>query len=189
MKNRTIFFLGILLVAVGAYYFLPGRRNPADDFKKTYEFQSGIVAFRYPDNYFLEEKDLSTGARSRYVAIMTEDTEENRLVREGQAPGREGPTAITFDFIQNLGEWPDAETFVRGSNDSNFKLGPGVIAAVAVGGRPAVTYEWDGLYRGESTVFLVDGYVVMASVTYLTAEDTIRSDFKNIVETVSVKSS
>lgn len=196
MKLSKLLFALIIVVfvALGAYAVVAFRAqeaqpqysgNAQDDNVASYSSSTLRLAFNYPDNYFLEEKDVSTPQRGRYAVILTEDTEENRLVREGKAPGREGPVAITVDVFQNNLEKTIAETWVRSTNDSNYKLSPdGMLTSATVGSKEGVLYSWDGLYGARSVVVADDNFVYMFTVTYLGAEDQIIEDFEQILKTV-----
>lgn len=145
------------------------------------------LAFKYPSHYFLEEKNTGTPQRGRTTIILTEDTEENRLVREGKSPGREGPVAITIDIHQNNLDNLSAEAWIRGSNDSNFKLSNGLLTSVMLGGYPAIQYVWSGLYEADNVVSAANGNLYSLSVTYIAPNDQIRNDFRELLKTVSLQ--
>src|SRR3989344_7074505 len=42
------------------------------------------ISFFYPKGYHLEEREVGDALRYRTTIVLTEDTEENRLVREGK---------------------------------------------------------------------------------------------------------
>ncbi|MEK9131414.1 MAG: hypothetical protein AAB447_00715 [Patescibacteria group bacterium] len=142
------------------------------------------IEFFYPKNYFLETKEFGNAERRHVAIILTEDTKENKAVREGRAPGREGPVAITFDLYQN----PEGGTplqWVKGNNNSNYKLSStGTIRNTIVASESAVAYSFSGLYEADATAFAHRGYMVLATVTYLTPEDQIRKDFTALLKTV-----
>jgi hypothetical protein len=119
--------------------------------------------------------------------MLTEDTSENKAVREGDAPGREGPTAITIDVYQNNLDKQDAESFIKGSSDSNYKLGNGVLATTTRGSVVGTEYSWSGLYEGRSFVIAKPDYIYMFSVTRLDSTDRILQDFDNLLRTVTIK--
>lgn len=143
------------------------------------------LSFEYPSYYFLEEKNTGTAQGGRTTIILTEDTEENRLVREGKSPGREGPVAITIDVYQNSSEDLSAEAWVRGSNDSNFKLSNGLLSVTDVGGERGVAYAWSGLYEADNVAVSSNGKVYSFVVTYIAPNDQIRNDFQKLLKTVS----
>jgi len=109
-------------------------------------------------------------------------------VRHPEPPaGGEGPPTINLDLYQNdldrltVGQW------VIGSNQSNFKLSPtGKVQTFTFAGREALSYEWDGLYRGETVVLATPEYVYAFSVNWLTPDDEIRRDFYRLLETITI---
>lgn len=190
-KNNSQTFstvLVLLLIIGGAIYFFLSKKNTdlpeIQDDIKTYVSDTYGFNFSYPAKYFLEEKEVGNGERGHYAIILTEDTEENRLVREGNTPGREGPVAITFDVYQNNLDNMTLQQWVEGTNDSNYKLAKGPYVATSVGGKTAVLYEWSGLYEGRTIAVLLDTVIIAINATYITPEDQILKDFSTILETV-----
>jgi hypothetical protein len=188
--KKIIAIIVLLIVLIGLVVFSRSRSaTPVDETLKTYSSQTLGVSFEYPAHYYLEEKNTGSPQRNRMTLVLYEDTEENREVREGTAPPREGPTAITLDFFQLVeNESYTPADWVRGISNSNYKLSPdGVITETSIAGREAVSYRWSGLYEGHSTVFMHDNNVVMASVTYITPEDEIISVFNNLMNSISLE--
>ena len=100
--KKIILLAGVLiLIAFGYLVFAPSESPVQTETVETYSSEKYGIAFSYPQRYFLEEKELGNAERAHHAIILTEDTEENRDVREGRAPGREGPVSITIDFYQN----------------------------------------------------------------------------------------
>lgn len=154
---------------------------------KVYASEEFGISFEYPDKYFLEEKSLGNGERIHHTIILTEDTEENRMVREGQAPGREGPIAITIDIFQNDVHYLRAEDWVKNNNSSNWKLPPDEdMSESEISGLPAVTYPWSGLYEGRSVVALTEDFIYMFSETHMSPQDFTVSDFDSLLRTVEI---
>lgn len=143
------------------------------------------IRFRYPTHYFLEEREVGNAERAHYLVMLTEDTEENRLVREGKAPGREGPIAITLDVFQNM-EQQSVESFIKNTSQTNYKLGDGVLTKTKVGTRDALSYRWSGLYEGRSVAFVNGPHVFLWSVTWLTPDDRIIKDFDEMVRAAEI---
>lgn len=169
----------------------PVVENQTPDVNQVQKYESAKygISFNYPETYYLEEKDTSTGARYRYDIILTEDTEENRQLRNNptSTPPREGPVAITVSLHQNYLDNQSIAEWVKGSSFSNYKLRSNdQFATTSVAGTEAVSYDWSGLYEGRSYVFEHNGYIVMASVTFLTPEDRIVKDFDNIIESLKL---
>ncbi|PIT92069.1 MAG: hypothetical protein COU08_04415 [Candidatus Harrisonbacteria bacterium CG10_big_fil_rev_8_21_14_0_10_42_17] len=150
---------------------------------KTYDSKQFGLRFLYPETYYLETRELGDGHRGHFSIVLTEDTEENRLLREGKLPGREGPVAITVDLYQSP-ETLDPVAWMKGFSFSNFKLSDGEYEERIVADKPAVSYSWDGLYQGDSVVVSHQDYVALFSVTHLTPYDPIRSFFSELMNSV-----
>ena len=140
--------------------------------------------FRYPKTYFLEEREIGDAHRGHYLVMLTDDTEENRLVREGKSPGREGPVAVTFDIYQNDLDRVSLAEWLTGTNNSNFKLGDGTYATSTIAGREAVVYKWSGLYEADNVAFVHANSIFSAAVTYIDPNEGIRKDFRRILSTI-----
>lgn len=171
---------GLLLFALGKSWV--SMKNPIPEKStKTYESQIFGLKFSYPAYYFLEEKNIEAG---HTAIILTEDTEENRAVREGEMPGREGPTAITFDIYENPSQLSPLE-WVEESRASNFHISKGEYEEIYVAGKPSISYSFDGLYQADSVVLSHRGNILMLTAMYLEPSDQIRKDFYEIIKTLS----
>jgi flagellar basal body rod protein FlgG len=191
--TKKIIITGIIIVVLGLIVWTLQIKNlgtnTGDVNTKTYNSSLFGFSFDYPENYFLEEKDLGNSERMHTVLVLTEDSEENRTLREGTASttAREGPTAITIDVFQNL-ENETGESWIRGNGNSNFKLSPdGILLTAKVGSRDGYAYRWSGLYEGNSIVFSHKGNIIMSSVTYLGPNDQIVRDFDIIMRSFELK--
>ncbi len=176
MDKKTLLILVVLIVVAGAalYALKTGRISIGD---KTYSNSTYGIAFTYPSEYELEERAVDSGHTS--VTLIHKD---NLPVPQNG----EGPTAITLDVYRYLGSM-GAENWVRTSSNSNFQLSSdGALGVSELDGAEVVTYTWDGLYRGDSVVFVQGEDIVMLSATYLTPEDAIRSDFSNLLATLKL---
>lgn len=162
----------------------PGSATSTPDIK-TYSSDIFGISFKYPKLYYLEEREVGNAERTHYFIMLSEDTEENRLVREGKSPGREGPTAITLDVFQNM-EQLSPEAFVKNNSNTNYKMGDGVLTPTKVGTRDALSYRWSGLYEGRSVVFMNGPHMFVWSVTWLTPEDRIIKDFDEILKNAEI---
>lgn len=181
---RRFLYSGIgalCLVALGIFLY-----SNLDTKNVSFTSSSTGISFIYPGTYHLEEKNTGTGERSRFTIVLMEDTEENKAVRDGTAPPREGPVTITIDAFQNNLDSYTAESWIRGTNDSNYKLSPdGVIEETAISGEKALKYRWSGLYEGETYALAQGDWIFALSVTYMSKEDLIRTDFQKILDTVT----
>lgn len=196
--SRTMIVLCIVAGLAGTLYysylskpsliFEPGVVPPGADVsdvpKDWLVYRNNRFSFTlyYPKNYFLEEKDLSIPGRFHYAIILTADTEENRLVREGKAPGREGPVAITLDIYQNDFDKRSALQWIFWHTDANFKLGSGFYTMGVLGGAEAVMYSFDGLYHADATVAAHGDAIFMLTGTYLTRVDEIHFYYKDVLD-------
>lgn len=197
--NRLIVSLigAALLIGVGAYIYTnidsagpqTGERpDVVNESMQTYTSPNTGLTLTYPVKYFLEEKNTGSPQRGRFTIVLMEDTAENKAVREGTGPAREGPPTITIDMFQNDLDSYTADSWIRGTNDSNYKLSPnGVIATTSINGVSALSYRWSGLYEGETRVIARPDWVYVLSVTWLTREDALVSDFEAILSTIELE--
>lgn len=176
MRTKTIVLLALLaIVAASAAIFLFGPL-------KRYESKALGIKFSYPRNYFVEEKNLSDGVRA---IILTEDTEENRLVREGKSPGRDGPTAIMI-VVHAHPVSTSTIDWMKQDPSSNYHLAVDNFERRDFRGMDSILYVTDGLYFGDNIVIEINGNIIHMSVTYLTQEDSIRDDFKRVIDTMEL---
>jgi hypothetical protein len=188
MKKISIIVL-ILVVIIGLFWL-----TRSNDIKETgvpttfstYSNDTLGVSFDYPDRYFLEERDVDTTHRLHRQIVLLEDTEWNRKISRGEIADTEGPPAIMLDVFQNDLDRQSARDFITGSNNSNYKMGPGTIATSTKGDTVGLEYVWSGLYEGKSFVIANEDFVYMFSVTYMSPEDEIISDFEALLSTVEV---
>jgi hypothetical protein len=185
--HKLFIGIGAVILITGIFFsVLDNSTAPTASNLKTYSNESLGISFKYPSLYYLEEVERGNGERGHFVITMYEDTEENKAVREGNSPGREGPTAITLELYQSP-EQPDLMTWIQGHSGSNYKLSNGNVSPTTLAGQEAYSYRWDGLYGGLSVVFKNRDYVAFTSVTYLTPEDRIITDFNELLKTVELK--
>lgn len=188
--NKKSYFVGPLMffcIIIGAIVIKNKSASVYIEVEETSHYTKYVsektgFTFLYPQTYFLEEKNLNTPQREHHAIILTEDTAENRLVREGKSPGREGPVAITVDVYQNLEDASVSDWIqTHGGNASNWKLDGRNLTQISIQGKEAFSYNWSGLYEARSVVFAHKGNIIMTTVTYITSEDTIISVFENIL--------
>lgn len=176
MEKKTILIAAAIIIVLGAsvYAFSTGLISFGS---RTYSNSTLGVSFKYPTAYVLEERAID----SAHTAVTLIQKENLPVPQNG-----EGPTAITVDVFRYLGSM-GAENWVRTSANSNFQLAvDGELEVAELDGAEVVTYTWDGLYRGDSLVFVHGDSIVMFSVTYLTPEDVIRTDFSDLISTVKL---
>lgn len=139
------------------------------------------LAFSYPSSLFLEERQLGNGERGHVQILLMDDTEENRLLREGKSPPRDGPVTITVDVIDNEFENLSLNQWILNDSRSNYKLATSPVSSTTIVGLPAISYSATGLYESDVVVVLVGKYVVLFTVTYITKDDSLRQIFTDTV--------
>jgi hypothetical protein len=173
----------LLLIAVIALLVWGGFKiyEGEDTVRSLKTYSSEDISFQYPAYFFLEERVVNSSQRYHRQIMLTEDTEENRLVREGRTEPREGPTAITIDIFQNDLDNMTLMQFVTGTNNSNYKLGSGKVSTTTIGSLTGLEYFWSGLYEGRSFVASNSENIYHFAVTFMGSEDMIIGDFETIV--------
>lgn len=195
--KKTIIWLVVAVVLLGvAAYFLPykswddtrgsGPDGNVSNQPKVFESEDLGLSFEYPNDYFLEVKSTGNAERYRFTIVLTEDTEANRQIRDGEVVGGEGPTAITVDVFQNTPESYTPLSWVQDVNHSNFKLSNGQTATTTVSGLPAVSYQWSGLYEADATVTATARWVYSFTATYIASTDRTRADLVELIKTVKI---
>lgn len=153
---------------------------------KSYDAPEYGISFEYPSHYLLSEAEVGNGERAQYHIDLVEDTPENRNLKAGLSPGRDGPTSISFDIFQNNLDKTGLVEWVKGNSNSNFKLSLGTYEKTEVSGVPAVFYRHSGLYEANAFVFGHGGNIIKATVTYLSPDDPIVGDFSGVLSTVEL---
>lgn len=185
----SVLLLAIALIALLFFTKIPEQAVPIAvpvlQQYTPYHGATSTITFQYPVAYHLEEIDESTPERKRYAVTLMEDTAENEAVRGGTSIPREGPITITITSYQNDLDNTPLATWVTGTLDSNWKLGDGTYASTTVGGIPALSYDWDGLYRGHTIAVAYGGYIHAFTVTSMERTDHILTVFDELMETVT----
>jgi hypothetical protein len=185
MKNIVKFTIiaAAALLVWGGFKVYEG----ADTARTMKTYSSSEISFEYPALYHLEEKAVTGEQRNYRQIILTEDTEENRLVREGKSPGREGPVAITIDIFPNTLGKQTLMQFVTGESDSNYKLGAGKVSTTTIGSQTGLEYYWSGLYEGRSFVTSNSVNIYHFAVAFMNYDAPIVDDFEAVLSTVEIK--
>lgn len=179
--NKTWVGVIVIIVVVALGYFLMGGDKQANNHPETDTYTSANLTFTYPTTYNLTEREIGNAERLHKQLTLINKSEELREMSEG-------PTAITIDIYQNNLDKLAVEEWVNGSSDSNFKLSPdGKLESLSFAGFKALTYQWDGLYRGETVAVATPDYIYAFAVTTITPDDDIRRDFYQLLETVKLK--
>jgi len=186
MKKSIIIAACLFFVVLCIYAYLsPVEKTESN---RTYQNTEIGLSFDYPGKYFTIET-LAQGEREIRTITLLEDTEENRSLVNNQLPGRESPPTITLTLYQNNLDKYDAETFINNNSHSNFKLSDGKITNTALGNIPALKYNATGLYENENIVAATPSFVYMATVNFSSPQDTIITDFNNIISTLKITTS
>ncbi len=179
VTKKIIVIIVVVAVMLGIMKFEYDQRELPPSLK-TYTSEVRGVSFSYPPYYFLEEKTEG----DTQIIILTEGTEENRMVREGKSPGRDGPVAITFQFFPNLKNQTPKD-WVKDSTSSNFRLSAdGKIEERIIDKKIGASYSWSGLYEAKSAAVLIKNSILMISGTYIDPTDQIISDYETILKTI-----
>jgi len=185
MNTKKIIVIIVLIAVILAIMKIEYDREPGSTLK-TYSSKELGISFSYPEYYFLEEKN----EENRRVLILTEDTEENRLLREGlpeNTPGRDGPVAITFQVFPNTKN-QTAKDWVKDSTSSNFRLSTdGKIEETIISNKIGARYSTTGLYEAKNVVITVKNYILMVSGTYIDPTDRIISDYEAILKNIHIE--
>lgn len=155
---------------------------PEENGIKTFSSPEYKISFDYTSKYIFLDRDLGSPEAPQKAIVMVEDTQRNRDILEGKvAEVGDGPTAITVDIFKNstaltVDAWVDANT--NWTSEGNMK------EPVTVQGKTGVTYFWDGLYAGKSSVITDGLYTYVFSVTWITEEDQMVKDFEDLLGSV-----
>jgi hypothetical protein len=139
------------------------------------------LSFSYPQTYVLEERDAPGSGMRRHHIITLIPKADLPLPKDG-----EGPPAITIELYQNDLDGQTTEGWIRNTSASNWKLSEGRLATTTVGGLPALSYRWSGLYEGTTIVSATPNWVHVFTVTYLEMGAPIVQDFVAIRNSVRI---
>jgi hypothetical protein len=181
MDMYKYIILTVVVVALGgiAWYI---TQTPKTSTVSTYTNVAYGISFKYPNTYELQEREVGNGERY-HTAITLADKE----ALANTPRFSEGPPTINIDIFQNNLDQLEVEEWIRGTNDSNYKLSPdGVLTPITIGGEPALWYEVDGLYRMRTIVLAHKDNILMLSVGSFSLEDQIRKDFDNLLASVDL---
>ncbi len=181
-KNIFLVLILILLLAGGGYYLwqsgVSEEPEPVTEVEDN-EYHSAHygVSFSYPDTYTMTEHDQGTAERMVHTVVLIDSAYAN-------SGGMEGPPAIAVSVFENP-ENESLETWIRGNSYSNFKLATDeTLTPTTVGGVPALAYTHSGLYETDAVVVMQNGRVYMFTAGWISADDQIRDDFKEVLNSV-----
>jgi predicted Zn-dependent protease len=177
------FLLGIagLLVVIGAAFFVLQRhgvqsRGAASE--RTFKSQEIGLSFTYPKMYnLIERHDTYKGEPVRTLTLIDASTTVPDM--------SEGPTAISVIEVP-VEAGTDLEAWVRSASISNFQLSADkVFTQTMVAGEPALAYRHSGLYEFDATAVKHGNKIFIFSASWMNADDRIRTDFKNMLASVT----
>lgn len=183
MKGPIIGIVIVLaLLATGAIFYASDALQavPAAPVEQTYANDLFEFSFSYPTGYLLAESEVGVLGRTHHVISIIK--EEDAVPRVNS----EGPTAVTVDIYQNDTKPQTLEEWAQ-SDESNAKLGDGVMTEGTVDGAPSLRYTWSGLYQGETTVFLHNDRIVAVSVTYMSQADDIYAVYGMLLNSLRLR--
>lgn len=186
--NRTLIIAIVLLVLVGGVVMLNTIIEKRADSANlaTYESEEFGLSFKYPSQYLLIERETGNAERRAYSITLIENTPGNRDLLSGRVVG-EGPPAITIQLFQNDLDSYTAEEWIRGVNESNFKLSPEqTLSKATISGKEALSYRWSGLYEATTIVQPRPKWLYAFTVTYLEMGAPIVQDFVTVRDSVKI---
>lgn len=173
----------VIVFATAAYiYKKPVTSQPTGDHTATSTagtFSSSDVgiSFTYPTTYELQSS-LGDGEGPTYViSLMSRDSLPVGV-------NTEAPPAIIVQTFANpknlaLDEW------IRTTSASNWQLSQkGEMGASTVGDESGLGYTYSGLYETTAVAVAHNGKVYLFTVDTLTPQDSIKTDFFNLLDTV-----
>lgn len=190
MNKKLLAAFALLLVLIGAGVFLVLKDSAPTPLTtehpvKTYSSAEYGLIFLYPQNYFFVEHDDTTGGVAHHAVVLYEDTKTAHDIIDGKMPATEAPPAITIDIYDNAAGIA-TEKWIRDTQESNFKLSPdGVLTPVTLGGAPAISYTWSGLYEGRTIALSKKQRLYAFSVGTNSPDDRIVSDFSVVVNSTT----
>ncbi len=182
-KNLILAAILIVVLVVASYLAYVFRPQPAPDTLGTrYQSAAYDLSFTQPEGYYLVERQVGTLERPQLALVLVEDTQENRDVLNGIATTpREGPTAISIDVYPNTDK-RSAEEWMR--QDTNWTIRSSELTPITIAGIPGVSYTWSGLYEGRTSIVTSGTHAYVFSVTWMTREDRILTDFETLLQSV-----
>lgn len=187
VKKESLVRGGLALVVLVAFYLLGSLYVTKETEEKkqamaSYTSTPAALSFEYPKGYYVFEKQVGTETNPQTTIVLVEDTEEHRnVVNNITEDAREWPTMITIDaYVNTKGLAPE----VWAQQETTWKVSDKILRPAIIGVRPAVQYDWSGLYEGTSTIITSDTYAYVVSVTWMSADDQIRKDYAALLQTL-----
>lgn len=143
------------------------------------------ISFDYPKNYFVALERSFDGEREQHAIVLAGDTPANRELFSNPKTATDGPPTITLSIFQNNLDYYTLQSFVEGTNFSNFKLSDGRKTEILIGGEKAWRYRATGLYENDNVVVVRPEYVYMITVFFNGPDDQIIKDFDELLRSVT----
>lgn len=182
MKKIIVGFIAIALIGVAFLYLYPISKEQNDTSYISSEYG---LSFEYPQGYFVAFEQTLDGEREQHAIVLAEDTPAVRALFSNPGSATEGPPTITITIFQNDLDHYTLQSFVEGTNFSNFKLSDENKTETTVGGETAWRYRATGLYENDNVVVVRPEYVYMLTAFFNSPEDQILKDFDAILQTVT----
>ncbi len=190
-KALIIFIVAALLVAgAAAAWFVSSTWKPASSPQPGVEagapfvFDDAGLYFQYPRMYVFESYPLNDESVSWTSLMLIRAADKASAEANGAS---EGPVFINVGIFPN----PDHETiesWVQNSPHSNFALSKDQkMNATTLGGQKAYSYEHSGLFESDAIAVAHGDFIYLFEGSWADAHDTIRSDFQNLLKTVTFK--
>ncbi|HVV39270.1 MAG TPA: hypothetical protein VHD31_03000 [Candidatus Paceibacterota bacterium] len=169
----------LALIAGGAFLGWRTATAPIAQ-EKTYSSQTAGVAFTYPKTYILGERaDSFEGSPITVLTLLPTDVAVPDM--------SEGPPGISVLVVPNPENIP-LEDWVRTKSISNIGLSMDLsLGSTTVAGESAVAYKFPGLYENDAVAVAHAGRVYLFFGSWSDANAPIRSDFQNLLKTVTFK--
>jgi hypothetical protein len=175
-----------LLILGGAvlFFILPHQASPsqggtsATSTRGVYHGEQAGLEFRYADTYNLEERaDAFEGKPIKVITLI----DKNVVIPDMS----EGPPTISVIVVPNPENLP-LDQWIQTKSISNWYLSnpKAEMGASTVGDESGLGYVYDGLYQNTAIAVAHNGKIYLFSVGTLTAEDQIKKDFFNLIDSV-----
>ncbi len=184
--NLTVFVIILALVA-GLLYMQDSARStePAPTVVDALKATVAGIELAYPANYGVYEKTNSPVTKTLSTVVWYENTESNKSFFTGGANApSEPPVTMSLDVYSNPSNLSPKELL---GNDAAYMFAKSSGAPVVVGGIQGTLLEWDGLYKGKSVMVNHKGLLYVFSMTSITNEDAIISDFDLLISSIIFK--
>jgi len=186
-KISSLVLLVLIIGILGAVFVLSGRFIPqplyGDEEWVTHTLNGLDLSFQYrkiPNGYLLVSQPTEERGVISYSLFKNEEYEE----LQNSSDPREGPPVLSITAIPIEGDDP-LESFIKTNPLSGYMEGVSELEPIFVGGEEAYRYRADGLYPADVTVVKHRSVAYVFYAMYLTPEESRRTDFAQVVESVS----